>query len=167
MTQRDVARAQYIFKSFSKIINCVASIVTAHGDFHQLSAYRFLTLLILHRAGTAIARPDMWIGRKVHLWRKQSGSLYHPLPPRWARSWLSLPIGKRQLQSSMDSNVVSEFQFQFNSTAFNVDFGTIPPSFPASQLWDKNWKISYRLGSEFSREQIRTWASRSVGYKIS
>ena len=58
MTQRDVARAQYIFKSFSEIINCVASIVTAHGDF-QLSAYRFLTLLILHRAGTAIARPDM------------------------------------------------------------------------------------------------------------
>ena len=37
----------------------------------------------------------------------------------------------RQLQSSMESNVVSEFQFQFNSTtAFNVDFGTdnSPPS---------------------------------------
>ena len=59
MTQRDIARAQYFFKSFSEITNCMASIVTAYGDFHQLYANRFLTLLILHRAGTAIARPDM------------------------------------------------------------------------------------------------------------
>ena len=151
----------------------MASIVTANKGFSSIVCLQFFYItdftvdvfyISLERQ---IARPDMWIGRKVHLWRKQSGSLYHPLPPRWARSWLSLPIGKRQLQSSMDSNVVSEFQFQFNSTAFNVDFGTIPPSFPASQLWDKNWKISYRLGSEFSREQIRTCASWSIGYEIS
>ena len=121
-------------KNLSRIVNAFQfhSLSKSHYDCHdvRLSIVRNVKIFIFK------FKEGKLIGRHLRVdQRSKKNKLGHYFII-WLRSQVageklvqSSHWKARQLQSSMESNVVSEFQSQFNSTAFNVDFGTTTPRF--------------------------------------